>query len=47
MTATLTPDVYQDDIALLVARVLAVANKSARVRDRCRAEPDYCRSTPR
>lgn len=30
MTATLTPDVYQDDIALLVARVMAVANKRAR-----------------
>ncbi|MBV9468063.1 MAG: hypothetical protein JO316_12770 [Abitibacteriaceae bacterium] len=30
MTATLTPDVYQDDIALSLARVIAVANKRAR-----------------
>ena len=29
MATTLTPDVYQDDIALTLARVMAVANKRA------------------
>lgn len=30
MTTTLTPDVLQDDVAVSLARMLAVANKKAR-----------------
>jgi len=30
MTTTLSPDVYQDDIAVALARVMTVANKRAR-----------------
>ncbi len=30
MSATLTPEVYQDDIALSLAQIVAVANKRAR-----------------
>ncbi|GIK58840.1 MAG: hypothetical protein HND44_14495 [Chloroflexi bacterium] len=33
MSATLTADVLQDDLAMLLARVLAVANKRARELD--------------
>lgn len=40
MTPALSPDVYQDDIALALARVMTVANKRARIGRGCGGQFD-------